>query len=423
MQLKKPAKKNSTLRQALSLASCALLQTPLQAEPWDVQSAVMVYAEGDGRVALLEPVVKASREIADDERVTLQVAFDTLTGASPNGAQASAQAQTFTSPSGQSRYSTPAAEIPLDNTFSDTRLAVSAEWDRGLDRDQRLILGSNVSIESDYRSLGASVNYKRDLNRRNTTLAAGVALTLDSIGAEEVALPVPLSEMQFQSVIAGDESEGESRITADLLLGVTQVLDRKTLMQLNYSVSLSSGYHNDPYKIVSQVDGVSGVATGRYFYEQRPDQRLRQSLYWKAVRQLNEDVVKFSFRYYQDDWGIGSQTADLKYRFELGGGHFLQPHLRYYHQSAADFYRHSLYTGPSPTLISADYRLAEFDSQTVGLKYGQQGVNGELLSVRLELIEQRGDSSPSDAIGAQKQFDLFADTQALLLQVGYSFVW
>ena len=46
-----------------------------------------------------------------------------------------------------------------------------------------------------------------------------------------------------------------------------------------------------------------------------------------------------------DDWGIDSQTLDLHLRFAMGEGRYLQPHLRYYTQSAADFYRTVLFDG------------------------------------------------------------------------------
>ena len=50
----------------------------------------------------------------------------------------------------------------------------------------------------------------------------------------------------------------ESKDVLDLLLGFTQVLDRTTVLRVNYSYSDSSGYLNDPYKILSVVDPLTG---------------------------------------------------------------------------------------------------------------------------------------------------------------------
>ena len=36
-----------------------------------------------------------------------------------------------------------------------------------------------------------------------------------------------------------------------------------------------------------------------------------------------------AIRFYRDDWGMRSNTFDLKYRDELEDGAYLQPHIRY----------------------------------------------------------------------------------------------
>jgi hypothetical protein len=160
-----------------------------------------------------------------------------------------------------------------------------------------------------------------------------------------------------------------------------------------------------------------------YYYEKRPDSRLRNSLYWHTAHQFNEDSLHFAYRYYWDDWGIKAHTADVKYRFELGGDHYLQPHLRYYQQGAADFYHHSLVNGePIPSYASADLRLAEFTSRTIGLKYGMPLLGGDF-SVRIEKMRQEGDSHPNNAIGDQKNHNLFPTLDASIIQLSYSFIF
>ena len=78
-----------------------------------------------------------------------------------------------------------------------------------------------------------------------------------------------------------DEDEGggsELKRTADLLVGLTQIVDRSTVVQLNYSASRADGYLNDPYKFVSVVESAAGTAPGeplRQLYEGRPDARLK----------------------------------------------------------------------------------------------------------------------------------------------------
>ncbi|MDH5424841.1 MAG: DUF3570 domain-containing protein [Gammaproteobacteria bacterium] len=422
------------VRDSLTLACCSLLHSAPEAraellKDVQVDSAVLVYSESDGRVSLIEPVIKLKSELDEDEFLNVQLVLDTLTGASPNGAQISTVAQTFTSPSGNNNYTIQPGDIPLDDTFHDTRVAISASLEKPLDRLRKNTYSAAFSTEYDFLSFSAGYTYTQDSQFKDTTYMAGASLTSDTIGPVGGA-PIPFAAMQPSGTASklGDDS----RSTIDLITGITKVLNKKTITQLNYSYSRSNGYHNDPYKVVSIVDGSTGLPTynfnvnGDYLYESRPDSRQRHIVYWKTAHHLTEDVINVAYRYYQDDWGISSHTVDFKYRYELANQNFLQPHIRFYSQTGADFYRHSLTDTEAlalPEYASADLRLAEFTAFTVGLKYSHQLGPKEIISGRVEIMQQTGDSSPVDAIGVQTTQDLHPDLTATILQLSYSFIW
>ncbi len=421
-------KKSSSVRHALAAATCTLLGSVTQAShadedstDWEFDSTVLFYSEPD-RVSAVEPVINARREIGDDENINLRLTLDTLTGASANGAVATDKVQTFTRPSGNGQYTAQPGETPLDDTFKDTRVALSGSWEKPLSRMIRSNLGASVSKEFDYLSLGVNGLLSYDLNNRNTTLQTGLSFasdTIDPLGG----IPIPFKSMAQPGEEQPRQEGTEDKNTVDLLLGVTQVIDKKTIGQLSYSLSNSSGYHTDPFKFLSLVDGVSGE-TLDYVFEDRPDSRQKHSLYGSIKHHFTNDVATASYRFYTDDWGIDSHTLDLKYRKNLGKERYLEPHLRLYQQSQADFYRHSLTSLPGPgKFASADYRLGEFTATTVGLKYGMKFKNGNDFSVRGEYYLQTGDSSPSDAIGVQRDQNLYPDVDAIILQLNYSFRW
>jgi Protein of unknown function (DUF3570) len=427
-KIKKISSKN--VRDSLTLACCSLLHTApnVKAELLDdvkVDSAVLIYSESDGRVSLIEPIVKIKTELGEDEFLNIQLVFDTLTGATPTGAQATNVVQTFTKPSGSGTYTIQPGETPLDDTFKDTRVAISASLEKPIDRLSKNIYSAAFSTEYDWRSLSAGYTYSKDSKSRDTTYTIGASLTSDAISPVGGA-PIAFALMQD----AGDDSSksgDESRSTIDLIAGLTKVLNRKTITQFNYSYSQSNGYHSDPYKLLSVMDDATGelAATAEYRYESRPDSRQRHILYWKTAHHLTEDVINIAYRYYQDDWGINSHTVDLKYRYELSDKNFLQPHIRFYSQSAADFYRHSLLaseTNNLPEFASPDLRLAEFNTVTVGLKYGHKLGANKSISGRIEIMQQTG-SQPADAVGEQLNQDLHPDLSAIILQLSYSFVW
>lgn len=418
-----------SIRAALATATCTLLSQPLQAgqnsDGWDVKSGLLYYSEVD-RVTVIAPTVSASKITDAGDKLTFRAIYDSVTGASPNGATPTNKPQTFTSPSGEKTYTTPAGETPKRD-LSDVRLAVGGDWEHELSRLVRNVMSANFSTERDYLSLSVSNTVSRDFNNRQTTLSAGLGLTLDVIKPEG---GVPVGLQPITQPVTGMLEE-DQKTAVDALIGITQILSRRTLTQLNYSHTTSSGYHTDPYKILSVIDPVTGEtvtdpanpAAYLYRYERRPDTRNSDSIYWKLQHHLTEDVIYFSYRYFQDDWGIRSHTMDLKYRYELPGGKYLQPHYRHYQQTAADFYRHSLVDGTLlPEFASADLRLGEMTSTTVGLKFGMPLSDGDF-SIRVEKMTQTGESYPADAIGIQRNFDLYPTLDAAIVQIGYRTVF
>jgi len=405
----------------LSVATCSLLCTPLQADEgeWDVDSAILYYAEDNDRVQAIEPVISAKKDLGDEESVSLKLVIDSLTGSSPTGAVPSTEVQTFIRPSGNGTYTVAPNETPLDPSFKDTRVAYSMNWEKPYDRNNRRNYGFNISKEYDFTSISANALWQHDANKKNTTYSYGVNVEFDEI--DPVGdVPDPLTSMYDQ--MKGDSSD--TRNVIDLLFGVTQVIDRTSLFQINLSLSESDGYMTDPYKLVSVVDDVSGQPTDQLF-ESRPDSRSRQSLYGKYKKTLaNDDIFTASYRYMTDDWGVDSNTFDFAYRFKFSNGYYLQPRLRLYDQTAADFYTYFLLeSDPVPSEASADYRLGEMDATTIGIKFGREVDRQHSWSVRLEQYEQTGESSPSEAVGQLRNQDLYPDVTATIVQLSYSFIF
>jgi hypothetical protein len=198
-------------------------------------------------------------------------------------------------------------------------------------------------------------------------------------------------------------------------------------MQVNYSFSRLTGYLTDPYKIVSVVQGEGGPSPGTpvaYRYESRPDARTKHAVYWQGKRAFGRDVLDVSYRFLWDDWGIRSHTAEATYLLELGETDALEPHVRYYRQGEADFFVHSLLEpDPLPSFATADYRQGRFDAWTATLKYVHRFPYGVGLGIRGGYYVQMGDSHPADAIGAQRDQDLFPTVGAVLSQVNLSYDW
>ena len=426
--------KRMTIGATLANATCGLLgvlpAAPVAAQEvsdWEIDTSLLYYAEDNDRVTDGSLMISARRRFDEDRSLDLNLTVDVLTGATPSGAVPSSQPQTFTSPSGKDSYVIEPGATPLDGSFLDTRIALSGGWQQALGDSMRWSAGVSASHEYDYFHVGVNGRIERDFNKRNTTVYLGAAYAQDDIqpvGGAPLGL-APMLEVDNNDSKLGDDSKN----VIDLLVGVTQVLSRRAVLEVAYSHGSSDGYLSDPYKFLSVVDHVTGLPVAGpagsgldlYLYESRPDSRTKQSLFAEWRYALDRDSMAVSYRIMDDDWGVASQTLDARYHWNFSPNSWLEPHLRYYTQSAADFYRTVMFADEAlPQFASADHRLADLDAYTVGLKYGRRTAHGEF-SVRLEYYHQAGDPSQGAAVGDLVNHDLLPPLSAVIAQFGYKF--
>ncbi len=385
----------------------------------------MNYIEQDRNTGV-ELLIDAARPLAGGDQLTLGLQLDTLTGATPNGATASNVAQTFTQSSGSGSYGTAAGALPVDDTHMDTRFAVESSYKDQHSSDLIITYDGHMSMEFDYLSFGFSNSYQIDFDRHNTSLFLGYSGEYNRVHPVG-SIPTPLALMTPENTLQNRDEGSKTRSAAEGSIGVTQVIDRHSLFQLRLTTSHFSGYLNDPYKILSIIDDQNSSSLGstlEYRFENRPESRDMNTLYFAYKRDLIEGVVDLSLRYSKDDWNISASAFDLRYQYRLAGGAFIQPHIRLYRQTEAEFFRHSLVDSESlPEFASADTRLAAFDAVTLGIGYGSPMQAGVQHRFVVEFYTQDGESNPDDAIGLQNQQDLFPSLKALIFKYFYSTQW
>ncbi len=428
-------RKSASLTDKLTLASTALLGMSAQAQEvdaeWKYSASLLGYTEPD-RVSATELIVAADKVFGDSAIANIKVVLDSLTGASANGAIEQSDVQTFTRPSGKGQYQTPAFTAPLDDTFKDTRLQINASWSDVYSQQSRYTLATNLSREYDYRSIGVSGELAWDFDRKNTTLSAGLSYANDEI-IPEGGIPLAFASMvidQGQYDSRDDywsdfdlTRKGRKRTTEtkEVLLGWTQVINRRTLIQVNYGFADMQGYLTDPFKVISRVD-LNGN-TQDLVYEGRPSTRKQQSLFGLMKYHFDDSIFDLSYRFIRDDWGMRSHTFDSHWRFLNSKSDFWEIHLRLYQQSETDFYQpFLLQSEPLPTYASSDYRIGKMDAYTIGLKYGFELGHGDSAEVRLEFYQQQPKESimPNNVSGIEP-LTLYPRLDALILQINYFF--
>jgi hypothetical protein len=445
------------VRRVLAAAAAGLLasahakaqEPPADVPTTSVDSALLIYHEVN-RVQAIEPEVNVSHKFDEDSTLNFGITADSLTGATPLGAVPSTLPQTYVRPykviplgtpvtvttasggstvvlvpppTGAKTQTLAASTIvppntyPLDHGFYDQRVAGHLGWEQALTSNLKLDGGIAYSKEHDYRSESANIGVSQDFNGHNTTLSAAVNYESD-LSFPIGGTPTPLTQMN-----GNWKGPDASLHEVDAVVGITQVMSRRWLATLSYSYSDEHGYQTDPYKIISIVDPASGQPTEQ-IYESRPDLRRKQSVFFDNKVHLAADVISASLRGFKDDWGIKSLTADLRYRWQIGMNYYIEPHLRYYTQSAADFFHYYLGSGEViPQYASADTRLAKFHAQTYGVKFGVPFNETSELNLRVEYYDEHGNGSPAGAIGQLQQQNLFPDLKAYTLLLGYTFAF
>ncbi|HTK69673.1 MAG TPA: DUF3570 domain-containing protein [Candidatus Eisenbacteria bacterium] len=429
----------ATIRGKLGAAACMLLASVAPAvgradssgAVTQVDGTLLLYGE-QSRTKVAEPTVRVTRLQPSGRSLSGQVVLDVMTGATPTGAMPpgvvdstaalppdeAPRVQTMTAASGGgggggSEHVPGPGDIPLAQ-FHDTRVALDAEWHEPITNIFGSTLGGYYSREKDYESVGASGKLSLDFLHKLTTLTLGGGVNRDHVFPSG-GTPLPLSD----GTVLHDERNAKDVTSA--LVGLSRVITRRWLISVNGSRTYEDGYLTEPYKVVSLIDPATGYTTGQ-ITEGRPSTRQRTDVMTTMVYHFTSDVLHLSHRYYWDDWGVRSNTIDLKLRHDTGDSSFLQPHLRYYNQSQADFFTFGLVQGePLPTYATSDYRLGPLSTATVGLTYGFHVPEqpGEF-TIRAEYILQFGKGHPDTAMGVQQDFDLMPPVNIGSLVAGYS---
>lgn len=359
---------------ALVLSGLLVLLPPRRALGEDrVEYRYENYAEDRGRIGIQTHGVYFEKELTSKVVTHGQFVYDGISGATPTGA----------------KMQPGATEVPTMH-MEDERLAGSL--------DTAIRYGRHTttpqvaySHESDYESVGLALNHTIDFNQRNTTLLLGAARNFDRVKG------------RFQE-------DFQNKGTWDGIIGINQLLSPKTTLTVNLTLSYSDGYLSDPYKAVyfsfPYEDEALNVFPDAY-PEKRPEHRFKQVGY-VALTQFFDSVQgsgELSYRFHHDDYGIVAHTAQLAWFQKIGKQIVISPMIRYYQQSAADFYAprftgdlrypdgtqlayqngsfiaelgepefpsdptgYDIVTVPAaPSYYSADYRLAHLDTWSYGI--------------------------------------------------------
>jgi hypothetical protein len=320
--------------------------------PQEYEYGFQLYQEDDSRIRVEAEYLRALIEVNPETSFRFQYLRDAISGASPTGAL-------------------PGSAQPFYASLEDVRRGILGAVSRQFG-DHRAEIEFSRSEEDDYVSRGLAITDTLELNQKNTTLRFGLNYLDDTVLVPGL----------------GDRDKR----TTDFFAGVSQLLDKNTLLSANLTLGYAEGYLNDPYKVVqrnefiSLPDGSGGtieIPIVNIYRENRPDSRFRQVLQFGARHYFEpaDAALDGTLRLSSDSFGVFSQTVQFEWRQQVGKILQVTPFIRYYHQNEADFFTNTLDSFPgtpsgnpngSGPNYSADYRLSSFDSLSGGLRLSCQ---------------------------------------------------
>ena len=266
------------------------------------------------------------------------------------------------------------------------------------------------STEYDYESFNAGVSMAKLWNEQNTELSVKTQVFFDRW---KPVIPTELHEYEafqaaflyhpesyFSGVSIMDEAgtivasyrpdQFESytythRNSYALSVGLSQVLHPKLQGAVFADLVRQEGLLSNPLQRVYFQDRsdyyIGNYQTlGRYqdpsqtdlFHladdvERLPHHRLKIPLGARLNYYINENMVLRTYaRYYQDDWGIRSETLQVELPVRLNLSWRVVPIYRYYAQTAADYFRPYNQHLSTEAFYTSDYDLSAFSSHQWG---------------------------------------------------------
>jgi len=291
-------------------------------------SAVFVRSDSD-RTTVVAPRLSVSAPVSEGTRLDVVYTADVWTSASIDIRTSASRAVT--------------------EQRDEINAGLSHEW-----ADVRLTETYRFSHEPDYESHGAALALALDLAQKSTTVDLRFAASLDQVGR------------------AGDPSFERALRNLSARIGLTQLLDAATFVQVVYEAMSAHGYQSSPYRYVG-IGTPDGRCRGFAFYcipEANPDQRFRHAFAVNARRALGDHwALGLSYRFYFDDWAMRSHTALGELSFSPTAQLMFTLRYRFYSQAAASQYASSFQVSDSAReYYSNDKELSTFLAHRVALE-------------------------------------------------------
>jgi len=352
----------------------------------DGPNAAVTGGEGTEELSDATSTIVLRMPLNDDDILTIDAGVSAYTSASSsniNPFDGQGPANAFDASSGASRSDVLAYFNPTYSHNSD-------------DRNQIWSTNAYVSAEYDYFSVGFGGSYTRLFNEKNTEVSLSGQVYFDSWNPQ---YPIELRG-GFSGVSPGYSPnfipfENEGRNSYSLTLNFSQILSKRLQASFSLDVVRQEGLLSTPFQRVYFGD------LGDFFLEnfqladdveRLPETRFKLPFGARLNYYINDfAILRTYYRFYYDDWGIISHTANLEVPLKLSDRFTLYPNYRYYSQTAADYFFEKAQAVSTFDFYTSDFDLSKYTANQygIGIRYKDIFTSAKFLIFGLKAVDLR----------------------------------
>ena len=257
------------------------------------------------------------------------------------------------------------------------------------------------STEHDYSSKTFATNVSIPFAKKNTIFQIGYAGNWDKV----------FPDTRFWT---------KDRTTQSVNLGMSQILSKNLIGQLDFTFINVDGYMLDGYQVIRIVNG----NTLKVLEPIAPDKRVRRALGSRFNYGVSKSsTLLFGYRYYWDSWDIKSHTFELGFKSHLSENINLLIDYRQYLQTKAYFFKPEYLVAEPLMVVDSKLNSGYTNDISLGLNFrGSSNIKFPLLNnENLTLITKFGfyhrhTDSPD-------WYSRMNDLYAYLITIGFKYIF
>ena len=357
----------------------------------DGNNAAVTGGEGTEELTDATSTIVLRVPINEDDILTVDVGLSTYTSASSSNVNPLDGGNTIVSP----------FDASSGESSRDQLLYINPSYQHS-SKDRNTIWSANayLSNEHDYVSIGFGGSYAKLFNERNTEISISGRVFLDRWDA---IYPIELRPGFFDDRIVGDGTytpnfqpfDSETRDTYSLSLNFSQIINKRLQGALFADVVVQNGLLSTPFQRVYFGDIPDFFIDDFQLaddVERLPESRFKLPIGGRLNYFWNDFLILRSYyRFYLDDWGITSHTANIETPIKLSQKFTLYPNYRFYTQTAANYFFPREGAASTLEFYTSDFDLSDYSAHQYGMGIQYKDVLGsfKVLTFGLKSVDLR----------------------------------